>query len=165
MRKIRGPTFSKEINSNHYILTPFLRKLTDKEYIYSHFMHSNATVHAANYSRTALQKVFGELFTSCTLWQTIEYRVCANNPHYLQELQATIQRETAYISRWQLYHVSRNIFIRCKPYLKAGGWHFEILPWNKVSWTAAENLTLNSWWMQAFFVIMLLWLLLHSGIQ
>jgi len=61
-------------------------------------MQGNATGHKANYSRTALEKVFGELFTRCALWQTLKYIFCASNPHYLKEIKYTIQRETANIS-------------------------------------------------------------------
>lgn len=39
-------------------------------------------------------------------------------------------------SRWKFHHVLRSMLRRCKAWLWAEGWHFEILPWNKVSWTA-----------------------------
>lgn len=37
-----------------------------------------------------------------------------NNPHPLQELNKSIWQETSIIARWQLLHVSTNIFSRCE---------------------------------------------------
>jgi len=63
---------------------------------------------------------------------TMQDRVHANNPNYLQEMKDNIQMTVTNISRLVFQHVSTNIVSRCTVCLETGGQHSETPPRNEV---------------------------------
>jgi len=63
---------------------------------------------------------------------TMQDRVYANNPNYLQEMKDSIQMIITNISRLVLHHVSTNIVNRCTVCLETGGQHSETPLHNEV---------------------------------
>jgi len=78
------------------------------------------------------------------LWETLNYGVHVKNQHSPQELEDNIWRETANISRQQLYCASRNIFKTCQACLQAGGQQMYAFVSSKASVIAVLSTDLTS---------------------
>jgi hypothetical protein len=63
--------------------------------------------------------------TDYDFWGTMQDRVYANNPNYLQEMKDNTLTTITNISRLVFHHVPTNIFNRCTVCLETGDQHSE----------------------------------------
>ena len=82
---------------------------------------------------------------------TLKDRLCVNNPHFWQHMGHNIWTETADSSKHEMCHKSGNVFRNCN---LLGRWRSVL---QKTLLRNKEKQTLNSWHMQASYIIKLLW--------